>query len=134
MLLVLRFSSWQPRAPRDAHFGKMPWQPGEANARQPIVTGPYEYLSGDEATFLDAAVARVIPNDELGPGAKEAGVTTFIDRQLAGPYGNSSETARDNKGAQEPSGLRGPRTLKAAVGRCRPFRMNSPAGSVANIA
>jgi len=77
----------------------MPWQPGEASAPQPIVAGPYEYLSGDEATFLDAAVARVIPNDELGPGAKEAGVTTFFDRQLAGPYGNSSESARDNKGA-----------------------------------
>src|SRR5437660_651170 len=41
----------------------------------------------DEMAFVDAAVARIIPNDDLGPGAKEAGVGLFIDRQLAGPYG-----------------------------------------------
>jgi gluconate 2-dehydrogenase gamma chain len=29
----------------------------------------------------------LIPNDELGHGALEAGVPRFIDRQLAGPYG-----------------------------------------------
>lgn len=52
----------------------------------PAAPGP-GYLSTEEKAFVDAAVARLIPADELGPGAKEAGVTHFIDRQLGGPYG-----------------------------------------------
>jgi gluconate 2-dehydrogenase gamma chain len=47
-------------------------------------------LSAAEVAFLDAALSRLIPKDELGPGAKEAGVTTFIDRQLAGAFGQGS--------------------------------------------
>jgi gluconate 2-dehydrogenase gamma chain len=31
----------------------------------------------------------MIPTDDTGPGAKEAGVIFFIDRQLAGDYGHS---------------------------------------------
>src|SRR3989449_11469742 len=48
---------------------------------------PYMSLSQTEAAFLDAAVSHLIPKDELGPGAKEAGVTSFIDQQLFGGYG-----------------------------------------------
>jgi gluconate 2-dehydrogenase gamma chain len=47
----------------------------------------FEFLSAEEAAFVQAAVARLIPVDELGPGALEAGVPRFIDRQLAGAYG-----------------------------------------------
>ncbi len=71
----------------------MPWQPGRAAAPE-LATKSTDnvltFFSPDEAAFVDAAVARLIPNDELGPGAKEAGVTTFIDRQLAGAYGQAS--------------------------------------------
>ena len=38
---------------------------------------------------MDAVVSRLIPKDELGPGARELGVTVFIDRQLAGAYGRA---------------------------------------------
>ncbi|MGA8900940.1 gluconate 2-dehydrogenase subunit 3 family protein, partial [Bradyrhizobium sp.] len=38
---------------------------------------------------IDAAVSRLIPADELGPGAKEAGVTFFIDQQIAGSFGRA---------------------------------------------
>jgi len=31
----------------------------------------YQYLTADEAKFIEAAVARLIPADDLGPGAKE---------------------------------------------------------------
>jgi gluconate 2-dehydrogenase gamma chain len=51
--------------------------------------GQFAYLTPVEFTWVEAAVARLIPNDELGPGAKEAGVATFIDRQLSGPYGRA---------------------------------------------
>jgi gluconate 2-dehydrogenase gamma chain len=69
--------------------GKVPWEPGEANAPTPTFPGDYQFWTVDEALFMDAAVARLIPNDQLGAGAKEAGVTTFIDRQLAGAYGRA---------------------------------------------
>jgi gluconate 2-dehydrogenase gamma chain len=46
-------------------------------------------LTAAQQAFLDAAVARLIPADDLGPGAKEAGVTDFIARQLDGPYGRA---------------------------------------------
>ncbi len=47
----------------------------------------WHYLRPAEVQFLDAACARLIPADELGPGAREAGGTRFIDRALASPYG-----------------------------------------------
>ena len=34
-----------------------------------------------------ACLRPIFPSDDTGPGAKEAGVVIFIDRQLAGPYG-----------------------------------------------
>lgn len=54
----------------------------------------YEYLLRSEVAFLDAAVARLIPADELGPGAKEAGVTHFIDHRLAGSWGTHGRNYR----------------------------------------
>jgi gluconate 2-dehydrogenase gamma chain len=62
----------------------------EAHAAAPNYAQPSErFLSSVETSFVEAAVARIIPADELGPGAKEAGVAQFIDRQLAGPYGRA---------------------------------------------
>src|SRR5689334_5370285 len=85
--LVLDGSSHPTRA--HSISGKVPWEPGEANAPTPISVGDYQFWTTDEADFIDAAVGRLIPRDGLGPGAKEAGVTTFLDRQLAGPYGRA---------------------------------------------
>jgi len=51
---------------------------------------PLRFLTESEALTLTAAVGRIFPNDESGPGAKEAGVTIFIDRQLAGPWGRDA--------------------------------------------
>ena len=44
--------------------------------------------------FLDAAVARLIPADDLGPGAKEADVTYFIDQQLVSSWGTHGRNYR----------------------------------------
>jgi len=54
----------------------------------------YVYFNPGEARFIDAAVARLIPADDLGPGAKEAGVTTFIDRHLASVWGTHGRSYR----------------------------------------
>jgi gluconate 2-dehydrogenase gamma chain len=47
----------------------------------------YTFFSPSESEFVEAAVARLIPADDLGPGALEADVAYFIDQQLAGDYG-----------------------------------------------
>src|SRR5690625_1937479 len=47
------------------------------------------FFSEHEYQFSEAATMRLIPSDEQGPGAKEAMIVVFIDRQLAGPYGRA---------------------------------------------
>ena len=44
----------------------------------------YVFFTPVEAAFVEAAVARLIPADKLGPGALEADVSYYIDQQLAG--------------------------------------------------
>ncbi len=65
----------------------LPWQPNEAYPVTPIRPGGFLFFTPYEAATIDAIVDRLIPTDDLGPGARDAGVTTFIDRQLTGPYG-----------------------------------------------
>jgi gluconate 2-dehydrogenase gamma chain len=45
------------------------------------------FFTAEEAAIAAAAAGRIFPSDQSGPGAKEAGVAIYIDRQLAGPYG-----------------------------------------------
>jgi gluconate 2-dehydrogenase gamma chain len=48
---------------------------------------PLRFFSEQEALAVAAAAAQIFPADDSGPGANEAGVVIYIDRQLAGPYG-----------------------------------------------
>ena len=43
------------------------------------------FFSDEEAKLIDALVEQIVPTDDW-PGAKTAGVTSFIDKQLNGPY------------------------------------------------
>jgi gluconate 2-dehydrogenase gamma chain len=45
------------------------------------------FFNPQEAAFISAACARLIPFDDLGPGAVEAGVPNYLDKQLAGAWG-----------------------------------------------
>jgi gluconate 2-dehydrogenase gamma chain len=45
----------------------------------------WETLNQDEAATLAALCDQIVPADEF-PSASQAGVVTFIDRQLTGPY------------------------------------------------
>ena len=42
-------------------------------------------LSPVQMRILEAFIDRLIPRDEMGPGAVDAGVQTYVDRVLAGP-------------------------------------------------
>ena len=58
------------------------------------VTG-FLTLSIPEQQLLEPIVETIIPSDSTGPGAKEAGVIYFIDRQLASDYGQSGNMFMD---------------------------------------
>jgi gluconate 2-dehydrogenase gamma chain len=67
---------------------KLPWAAAQTDRPDRIDDRPgYVFFTPAEAAFVEAAVARLIPSDAQGPGALEADVPRFIDRQLAGPYG-----------------------------------------------
>jgi gluconate 2-dehydrogenase gamma chain len=68
--------------------------PAPSSAPTAAAAETYSYLSPAEVTFLEAALARLIPADDLGPGAKEAGVAVFIDRQLDGDFGTMAREYR----------------------------------------
>jgi gluconate 2-dehydrogenase gamma chain len=46
----------------------------------------YTFFNSEEADFIEAAVARLIPKNEWD-GALEAGVPNYIDKQLGGAWG-----------------------------------------------
>ncbi len=77
---VARLDAQTARAP--ASSPSSPAHAGGDDAR-PV----YTFLNSQEVAFLEAATARLIPSDETGPGAREAWVTHYIDRQLGGAWG-----------------------------------------------
>ena len=75
---------------------------GEAFVAQPF-QGPerpaLETLTAEESDILDAVVARLIPSDEHGPGAKEARAAHYIDRALGGALASSRQAYAAGLGA-----------------------------------
>ena len=55
-------------------------------------------LSAPQMKMLEAFIDRIIPSDEVGPGALAAGAQVYIDRVLAGP--NAAEKAEFLAGLQ----------------------------------
>ena len=47
----------------------------------------YLFFNLAEAAFIEAACERLIPADESGPGALDAGVPNYLDKQLGGAWG-----------------------------------------------
>ena len=74
---------------------------------------PDTALTPPQKKILEAFVDRLVPKDELGPGAVECGAANYIDRQLAGYLAPEKETlvaglaavdayARSSQGASLP--------------------------------
>ncbi len=68
-----------------------------ARAADPTTDGPLKardyqptWFTPEEFAFITAAVGRLIPADDRGPGALEAGVPEYIDRQMNTPYATGS--------------------------------------------
>jgi gluconate 2-dehydrogenase gamma chain len=47
----------------------------------------YLFFNADEVLFIEAACERLIPADDLGPGALGAAVPNYLDKQLGGAWG-----------------------------------------------
>jgi len=62
-------------------------EPLRLKAQDGVVRVPLRFFTAAEARVIAAACERIFPSDASGPGATEAGVAVYIDRQLAGPYG-----------------------------------------------
>jgi gluconate 2-dehydrogenase gamma chain len=67
---------------------------GAAHAELPAATAPtttppagYQSLSLDEAAFVEALVNVMCPADHLTPNGVDCGLAVFMDRQLAGGFG-----------------------------------------------
>src|SRR5712672_1831477 len=70
------------------HASPAPSNPPAAAAVPPQARGTtYLFFNNEEAAFIEAAVARLIPKDEQWAGALEAGVPNYIDKQLGGAWG-----------------------------------------------
>ncbi|MBN3812520.1 gluconate 2-dehydrogenase subunit 3 family protein [Paraburkholderia sp. Ac-20347] len=55
------------------------------------VGGKPKVLDGSNRATVTALFDRLIPHDEHGPSASEAGCVDFLDAQLAGPFGASAD-------------------------------------------
>jgi gluconate 2-dehydrogenase gamma chain len=79
-----------------AMLGVLAFQARAQAAKEvPLAEYKPEYLSDAEFAFVVAATARLIPSDGDGPGAIEARVPVFIDRQLAGDFGTAADLYMD---------------------------------------
>jgi gluconate 2-dehydrogenase gamma chain len=80
--------------------GALP-RPAEAQTRAPgpapttPANEPLLTLSADEAAFLSAAYDAIIPADQLSPSGTDCGLVIYIDRQLAGAWGNGARLYRN---------------------------------------
>jgi len=62
-------------------------------------SGPLMNLTAREAEILSAMVDRLIPSDDMGPGALEAGALRFIDRMLSEAEADSVSAYRSGLAA-----------------------------------
>lgn len=95
-IAVLGVSSTLPLAKAQEVKGGQPWEPGNIDIR-PLAQprkGGLQYLTQHEFDTIGAIAERFIPADELSISAKEAGCAIFIDRQLAGDFGQAASMYR----------------------------------------
>jgi gluconate 2-dehydrogenase gamma chain len=68
----------------------LPWRPFAGDPPQAVKPGPWVFFAPEESAAVEALVDRLIPPDTETPGGKDCGCAVFIDRQLAGAFGQAS--------------------------------------------
>jgi gluconate 2-dehydrogenase gamma chain len=72
--------------------GNSPWSPFAGEPPRPVNPLGWYFFTPGEAAAVEAIVDRLIPADNLSPGGKDCGCAIFIDRQLAGAFGQASRS------------------------------------------
>jgi len=85
-----------PKTPAPPEAGEVPER---ADASSPSDTArlsalPLTNLTARETEILSAMIDRLIPPDELGPGALDAGVIRYIDRSLSEAESDAADAYR----------------------------------------
>ncbi|HET7880369.1 MAG TPA: gluconate 2-dehydrogenase subunit 3 family protein [Acetobacteraceae bacterium] len=74
---------------------RLPWSSDTAKPPPANEGSGWLYFTQEEAAAMEAIVDRFIPPDPETPGGKDSGCVVFIDRQLAGPFGQDEGQYRD---------------------------------------
>ncbi|MFK0164342.1 gluconate 2-dehydrogenase subunit 3 family protein [Rhizobium sp. NPDC090279] len=88
--LTVLAGSAGPVLARTYQGGNLPWTSYAADPPRQVMPGGWKFFTELEARTIEAIADRMIPADNLSIGGKEAGCAIYLDRQLAGSYGNSS--------------------------------------------
>ena len=94
--------------------GELPWEPTGGNPPAAAKLGLWKFFSGEEDRAMEALADRLIPPDSETPGGKDSGSAVFVDRQLAGAYGEQDglyvrppfQAGAKNQGHQSEAGPR----------------------------
>ena len=90
-----------PANPSPAAAGEVQGQVGSSlpSETAPLLARPLTNLTARETEILSAMVDRLIPSDELGPGALDAGVIRYIDRALSEAESDTADAYRSGLAA-----------------------------------
>ena len=69
--------------------GNAPFSPFDYSPPETLGPAGWYFFTPAEARAVEAIVERLIPADDLSVSGKDAGCAEFIDRQLAGSFGDS---------------------------------------------
>jgi len=122
----------------------LPWHPDAGAPPQRVESNGWLFFRTAEAATVEALADRIIPPDPQTFGGKDAGCAVFIDRQLAGPYGEREglyvsgpfRAGSKQQGSQSPQSPRELyRTALAALDRyCLSRQGDAPGKHFADLA
>ena len=75
---------------------------------QPGDTPFYLFFNAQEVEFIEAACERLIPADEIGPGALDVWVPNYLDKQLGGAWGAGERLYRSGPCQARTNAVSGP--------------------------
>lgn len=87
-----------------------PWTPDVASPPPKIDPDEWDFFNVKERVMVDALVETLIPADALSPSGKDAGCTVFIDRQMAGRFGQGSRLYMNGPFGMDPLPTQGRQT------------------------
>ncbi len=70
--------------------GALPWSGNENTLPDIINKAGWRFFTAEESVAIGALVDRLIPADDLSIGGRQANIAVYIDRQLAGKFGNDT--------------------------------------------